>query len=62
MHTTTCKNLTIVPLTMFIHMLNINNEMSKSNIKSITIQNKSVIVYGVLFYSSFVCIPAYANV
>ena len=62
MHTTTCKNLTIVPLTMFIHMLNINNEMSKSNIKSITIQNTSVIVYGVLFYSSFVCIPAYSNV
>ena len=55
MHTTTCKNLIIVPLTMLIHMLDINNEMSKSNIKSITIQNTSVIVY-VCFDLWIVCL------
>ena len=36
-------------------MLNINIEMSKSNIKSITIQNKSVIVY-VCFVLFLVCL------
>ena len=55
MHTTTCKFLIIVPLTMLIHMFNINNEMSKSNIKSITIQNTSVIVH-VCFVLFIVCL------
>ena len=36
--------------------------MPKSNIKSIPIQNKSVIVHVCLFYSLFVCMSAYANV
>jgi len=43
-------------------MLNINNEMSKSNIKSITIQNNLLFFMCILFYSSIVCIYAYANV
>ena len=55
MHKTTCKNLIIVPRTMLIHMLNINNEMSKSNVKSIRIQNTSVIVY-VCFVLWIVCL------
>jgi len=42
--------------------MNINDEIPKSNIKFIPIQNKSVIVQCVLFYSWFVCISAYANV
>jgi hypothetical protein len=85
-------------LTILLHMFNINNEMSKSNIKSITTQHVQWLnrhmtemkihcnskkhkqwnatikhqIYSnsinlllfmcVLFYSSFVCISAYANV
>jgi len=45
-------------------MLNINNEMSnlKSNNKFITIQIDLLFFICVRFYSSFVCISAYANV
>ena len=44
-------------------VINIINAMTKSNIKFIPIQNKSVIVnMCVLFYLSFGCISAYANV
>jgi len=43
-------------------MLNINNEMSKSKIESITIRNNLLFFMCVLFYPSFVCIYAYANV
>jgi len=43
-------------------MLNINNEMSKSTIQFITIQINLLFFMCVCFYSSFVCISAYANV
>ena len=43
-------------------MLHTNNEMSKSNIKFITIQNNLFFFMRVLSYSSYVCIYAYANV
>jgi len=46
---------TIKKLMPVIHMLNINNEMSKSNIQSITIQNKSVILYA-CFVLFIVCL------
>jgi len=36
--------------------------MSKSNMKFVTIQNNLLFVICVLFYSSFVCIYAYADV
>jgi len=42
-------------------MLKINNEMPNSNIKFSTIKH-NLLVSCVLFYSSFVCIYAYANV
>jgi len=45
-----------------IHVVNINNEMSKSNIRLITIQINLLFFICVCFYSSFVCISAYANV
>jgi len=45
-----------------IHMLNINNQMSKSNIKFITIQNNLLFSMCFLLYPSFVCMYAYANV
>jgi len=45
------------------HMLNINNGMSKSNIKFIAMIPNNLLIYMcVLFYESFVCIYAYANV
>jgi len=43
-------------------MLNTNNEMSKSNSKLITIQTNQLFFMCVLFYSSYVCVYAYANV
>jgi len=43
-------------------MLDINNEMQKSNNKFITIQINLLLFVCVLFYSSFVCISAYVNV
>jgi len=43
-------------------MLNINNQMSKSIIKFITIQNNLLFSKCVLLYPSFVRIYAYANV
>jgi len=43
------------------HVL-INKEISTSNTTFITFQNKSVLVHVCFFYSSFVRIPAYANV
>jgi len=42
--------------------ININNDLSKSNIKCITILNILLFFMCVLLYSSFVCIYAYANV
>ena len=48
-------------LVIVIHMLKINNEMPNSNIKFSTIKH-NLLVSCVLFYSSFVCIYAYANV
>ena len=55
MHTTNCVFFIIVPLTMLIHMFNMNNEMSKSIIESITIQNASVMVH-VCFVLLIVCL------
>jgi len=40
---------------MIIHIFHINNEMSKSNVKFITIQHTSVIVH-VCFVLSIVCL------
>jgi len=44
-----------------LHIRNINNEISKSNIALITIQNKSANVYVCFVLLSFVCISAYAH-
>jgi len=44
-----------------LHIRNINNEISKSNIAFITIQNKSTQVYVCFVLLSFVCISAYAH-
>jgi len=44
-----------------LHIRNINNETSKSNIAFITIQNKSAHVYVCFVLLSFVCISAYAH-
>jgi len=43
-------------------LINTNNKITKSNFKFIPIQHKSVIVHVCLFYPSFVCMSAYANV